>query len=108
MDKTTETAREALIPGTEREIISFDSKGNFKCSRCGWTHSTTECAEYRLVQANLELEKVAKFVHMSVGSGQEGESPVDTLIRGYQIVLHNLKIMKPGEHAEVTEMMEED
>jgi hypothetical protein len=93
-----ESFRNLLIPDTEREIISFDAIGNFKCSRCGWTHTLAECAEYRLVLANKELEKITKFVHMCV-EAIEGESPVDTLLRSYR-KLHS-------EHTEVTELMKE-
>jgi len=116
MVKTTgneeETMRSALIPEqeketltaanlryTEEEIARFDAEGNFKCVRCGWTHTTTECAELRLVHAQRELEKVNKFVHM-ITTGHEGETPVDTLIRVCQ-KLHS-------DHTEVTEMMKEE
>ena len=121
MVKTTddETARESLIPKTataanlrftNEEIARLDKDGNYKCLRCGWTHTTTECAELRLVHANLELEKAMKFVHMSIGSGPEGESPVDTLIRGYQRLYASWKKSREarGESTEVTEMMKEE
>ena len=104
-DDEPETLTAANLRYTEEEIARFDAEGNFKCVRCGWTHTTTECAELRLVHANRELEKVAKFVHMSIGIGNEGETPVDILIRGYQTVRHNLKIMKG---TEVTEMLKEE
>lgn len=105
-----ETFRNLLIPDTEREIISFDAIGNFKCSRCGWTHTLAECAEYRLVMANKELEKVAKFVHLSIGTGHAGESPVDTLLRGFQRLRASWIETRrgAGESTEVTEMLEED
>ncbi len=95
--ETYRNARVLLIP--EEEIARFDAEGNFKCVRCGWTHTTTECAELRLVHANQELEKVDKFVHM-ITTGHEGETPVDTLIRVCQ-KLHS-------DHTEVTEMMKEE
>ena len=79
-DDEKETSRGALIPETTKEIISFDAIGNFKCSRCGWTHTLAECAEYRLVMANKELEKVAKFVHLSIGTGHAGESGPDGVL----------------------------
>jgi len=106
MGKTEDTNKEttsANLRFTETEIARFDKDGNFKCVRCGWTHTTTECAELRLVHANLELEKVHKFIHMNGVAGMSGETPVDTLIRGYKTVRHNLKIMKPEIHTEVTE-----
>ncbi len=95
------------IEGNEREIISFDAIGNFKCSRCGWTHTLAECAEYRLVLANKELEKVDKFVHTHIGQGQAGESPIDTLIRGYKTVYASWETSQraKGESTEVTEML---
>ncbi len=100
-DSNKETFRNLLIPDTEKEIISFDAVGNFKCSRCGFTHTTTECAEYRLVHANRELEKVNQFVQM-IAAGCEGETPVDTLIRAYQ------KLHADQTQTEVTELLKEE
>jgi len=109
-DNNKETLTSANLRFSEEEIARFDKDGNFKCVRCGWTHTTTECAELRLVHANLELEKAMKFVHMSIGSGPEGESPVDTLIRGYQRLYASWKKSREarGESTEVTEMMKEE
>ena len=105
-DDEPETSREALIPNldlmhTEKEILRFDAIGNFKCSRCGWTHTLAECAEYRLVLANRELEKITKFLAQTVWLEKiEGETPVDTLLRQFQ-KLHS-------DHVEATELMKED
>jgi len=115
-DDEPETSRGALIPPnlnlmhTEEEIISFDAIGNFKCSRCGWTHTLAECAEYRLVLANRELEKVIKFVKHDIGRGETGESPVDTLLRGFRRLRASWIETRrmAGESTEVTEMLEED
>jgi len=85
-----------------------DDETDYKCVRCGFTHTARECAEYRLVHANRELAKVAKFVHMSGVAGMSGETPVDSLIRGYKTVSHNLKIMKPEIHTEVTEQLKKE
>lgn len=106
-DDEPETSREALIPNlklrtTETEIISFDAIGNFKCSRCGWTHTLAECAEYRLVLANKELEKVNRFVYTaSVVEAIKGETTVDTLLRGYRKLLHS-------EQTDAAKMMKEE
>jgi hypothetical protein len=95
---------------TEKEIATFDKDGNYKCVRCGFTHTTTECAEYRLVHANRELEKVTKFVHTSMGSVNEGETPVDAFIRGYQRLYASWKKSREarGDSAEVTDLMKEE
>ncbi len=105
-----ETVTVANLRYSEKEIATFDKEGNFKCVRCGFTHTTTECAEYRLVHANRELEKVTKFVHMSIGSVSEGESPVDTFIRGYQRLYATWKKDREGrgESTDVPEMMKEE
>jgi hypothetical protein len=105
-----ETVTVANLRYTEKEIATFDAQGNFKCVRCGFTHTTTECAEYRLVHANRELEKVTKFVHMSIGTGHEGESPVDTFIRGYKRLYASWTKSREarGESTEVTDMMKEE
>ncbi len=102
MGKTTDDEQPSV---SVSEILLIDADGNVKCVRCGWTHTTTNCAEYRLVHANQELEKVAKFIHTSGVAGMSGETPVDSLIRGYKTVQHNLKIMKPGVHTEVTDLL---
>ena len=116
-DNQMETAREALIPGTENqtkewEQFRIDPQGNFECKRCGWTHTTTECAEYRLVNAQRELEKVTKFVHMSIGTGLKGETPVDTFIRGYRRLYDSWKKDREaygrGESTEITDLMKEE
>ncbi len=113
-DDEQETSREALIPNlklpTTEEIARFDAEGNFKCVRCGWTHTTTECAELRLVHANLELEKVHKFIHTHIGTGHEGESPVDTFIRGYKRLYASWTKARQagGESTEVSELMKEE
>jgi len=114
MGKTTDDEKETVTAAnlryTEEEIVRFDKDGNFKCVRCGWTHTTTECAELRLVHANLELEKVMKFVHMSIGTGHEHESPVDILIRGYKRLYDSWKKSREarGEDTEVTDLMKEE
>jgi len=115
MVKTEDNNQETLTTAgikyqNYQEVVSVDADGNIKCRRCGWTHTTTECAEYRLANANRELEKVVKFVHMSIGSGPEGESPVDTFIRGYQRLYASWKKAREarGESTEVTEMMKEE
>ncbi len=121
MTKGNETARGAAIPETTTtaeikysqrsgEIGRFDAEGNYECVRCGFTHTTTECAEYRLVHANKELEKVNQFVHMSIGTGLEGESPVDTFIRGYRRLYASWKKVREarGESTEVTELLKEE
>jgi len=115
-DDEKETSREALIPNlnllhdTEKEVISFDAVGNFKCSRCGWTHTLAECAEYRLVLANRELDKVTKFVEYDIGRGETGESPVDTLLRGFRRLRASWieARREAGEHTEVTELLKEE
>ncbi len=113
MVKTTgdekETVTSANLRFTNEEIARLDKDGNFKCLRCGWTHTTTECAELRLVHAQRELEKVHKFVHTHIGQGQEGESPIDTLIRGYKRVYASWETSQraKGESTEVTEMLKE-
>jgi len=111
----TETSREALIPNlnlqhTEKEIVSFDAIGNFRCSRCGWTHTLAECAEYRLALANRELEKLDKFVLTNIGTGHEGESPVDTLLRGFKRLRASWieARREAGEHTEVTKLLQEE
>jgi len=95
MVKTTDDEKPSV---SVSEILLIDADGNVKCVRCGWTHTTTECAEYRLVHANRELEKVTKFLHTEMLSGADGESPVDTLLRWYKI--------RAG--TEVTEMLKEE
>jgi len=107
-DNNKETLTTAGLRYETEEIVSIDKEGNIECRRCGWTHTLQECLEYRVAMGNKELEKVARFVHVTPMHGNEGESPVDTLIRGYKTVAHNLKIMKPGEHTEVTDMMKEE
>jgi hypothetical protein len=105
-----ETVTVANLRYTEKEIATFDKDGNFKCVRCGWTHTTTECAELRLVHANQELDKVMTFVHRSIGSGHEGESPVDTFIRGYKRLYASWTKSRQarGESTEVTDLMKEE
>lgn len=97
-DNNKETLTAANLRFSEEEIARFDKDGNFKCVRCGWTHTTTECAELRLVHANRELEKIHRFLHAELLSSVEGESPVDTLLRWYKI--------RAG--TEVTDMMKEE
>jgi len=89
-DDEPETSREALIPNL--------------------THTLAECAEYRLVLANRELEKVIKFVKHDIGRGETGESPVDTLLRGFRRLRASWIETRrmAGESTEVTEMLEED
>lgn len=110
MGKTTgneeETTTAAGVKYSRRSDVGrFDEEGNYQCVRCGFTHTVRECAEYRLVHANKELDKVAQFVHTSGVAGMSGETPVDSLIRGYKTVQNNLKIMKPEVHTEVTELL---
>jgi len=108
-DDEPETLTTAGIKYSRRSDVGrFDEEGNYECVRCGWTHTLQECLEYRVAMGNKELEKVARFVHVTPMHGNEGESPVDTLIRGYKTVAHNLKIMKPTDEAEVTDMMKEE
>ena len=103
MVKTTDDEQETMTEGfvkyqNLKEVLLVDEDGNIKCVRCGWTHTTTNCAEYRLVHANRELEKVTRFLHAEVLSSVEGESPVDTLLRWYKI--------RAG--TEVTDLMKEE
>ena len=111
-DDSKETFRNLLIPDTEQEIISFDAVGNFKCSRCGWTHTLAECAEYRLVLANKELEKVTKFVKHEHNTlpGETGESPVDTLLWHFRRLRASWIEARrmAGESTDVTEMLRRD
>jgi len=109
-DDAKETVTSANLRYTEKEIASFDAVGNFKCSRCGWTHTLAECAEYRLVLANRELEKVTKFIHTHIGTGHEGETPVDTFIRGYKRLYASWTKARQagGESTEVSELMKEE
>jgi len=109
-DDEKETVTSANLRFTNEEIARLDKDGNFKCLRCGWTHTTTECAELRLVHAHQELEKVAKFIHMHIGTGHEGETPVDTFIRGYQRLYASWTKARQagGESTEVSELMKEE
>lgn len=105
-DNKQETITTAGFKYTQRSDLGrFDEEGNYQCVRCGFKHTARECAEYRLVHANKELDKVIQFLHVSAFPSMSGESPVDTLIRGYKTVAHNLKITKPETHTEVTEML---
>ena len=97
-----ETVTAANLRFTNEEIARLDKDGNWKCLRCGWTHTTTECAELRLAHANRELEKINRFVYTgSVVEAIKGETPVDTLLRGYRKLLHS-------DHTEAAEMMKEE
>ena len=109
-DDEKETVTSANLRFTNEEIARLDKDGNYKCIRCGWTHTTTECAELRLVHANQELEKVAKFIHTHIGTGHEGESPVDTFIRGYKRLYASWTKARQagGESTEVSELMKEE
>jgi hypothetical protein len=103
MVKTTDDEQETLTAGfikyqNYQEVVQVDADGNIQCRRCKWTHTTTECAEYRLANAQRELEKVNRFLHAEVLSSVEGESPVDTLLRWYKI--------RAG--TEVTDLMKEE
>ena len=115
MVKTTDDEQETLTTAgikysRRSDVGRFDEEGNYECVRCGWTHTTTECAEYRLVHANKELEKVAKFIHTHIGTGHEGESPVDTFIRGYKRLYASWTKAREagGESTEVSELMKEE
>jgi hypothetical protein len=113
VDKTEEMNRVLTAKKVETTIegtLMVDPEGNIKCLRCAWTHTTTECAEYRLANAQRELEKITKFVHMSIGTGYEGESPVDTFIRGYQRLYASWQSARAarGESTEVTDLMKEE
>jgi len=115
MVKTTGDEKETLtaagIKYSQRSDVGrFDAEGNYECVRCGWTHTTTECAEYRLVHANKELEKVDRFVLTNIGTGHEGESPVDTFIRGYKRLYASWTESRQarGESTEVTDLMKEE
>jgi len=115
MGKTTDDEPETLttagIKYSQRSDVGrFDAEGNYECVRCGWTHTLQECLEYRVATGNKELEKVARFVHMSIGTGHEGESPVDTFIRGYKRLYASWTKSRQarGESTEVTDLMKEE
>lgn len=102
-DSNKETLTTAGLRYETEGIVSVDTKGNVKCSRCGWTHTIKECAEYRLAHSDRELEKINRFLY--TGSCVEaivGETPVDTLLRGYR------KLHADQTHAEVTELLKEE
>ncbi len=104
-----ETTTAAVKYSRRSDVGRFDEEGNYQCVRCGFKHTVRECAEYRLVHANKELDKVARFVHVAIGPGREGDTPVDALIRGFgKLSAAWIESQRAkGESTEVTELMKE-